>query len=457
MSIDSRGQFGSKLGAVLVAAGSSVGLGNIWRFPYVMGENGGAAFLLVYVCCILLIGLPIMLGEFSIGRATGKNAVGAYRALNPRWTALGYCGMLSSFFIMGFYFVVASWTADYFVCSVSGELAGYSSAEEYKGLFESFINSPWKLIGYTWLFILATHAIIHLGVNRGIERISKILMPVLFVILIVMAIKSLAMPNSREGLEFMFNPDFSKITPTVVIQALGQAFFSLSVASGCLITYASYFNKSTNLRTTALQVTLLDTFVAILSGIIIFPACFSVGVTVGEGEGLVFVTLPGIFNQMAGGVVWSSVFFLLLVIAAFTSTIAQHEVATSYIIDEWKLSRPKAAVVTTLLVGVLATVAALSLSVWSGYRLFDMRVFDILDKCTANLLIPLGGFFTTIFVGWRMERAMFVGQLTNNGELKATFVKSVIFLLKYVCPIIMMIIFLDSIGVMELISARVAI
>ncbi|MFI3302736.1 MAG: sodium-dependent transporter [Rikenellaceae bacterium] len=448
MSIDSRGQFGSRVGAVLVAAGSSVGLGNIWRFPYVMGENGGAAFLLVYVCCILLIGLPIMLGEFAIGRATGKNAVGAYKALSPKWTALGYCGMLASFFIMGFYFVVASWTADYFVCSVSGELAKYSSAEEYASLFHNFINTPWKLIGYTWLFILATHVIIHMGVNKGIERISKILMPVLFVILIVMAAKSLTMSNSREGLEFMFNPDFSKITPQVIIQALGQAFFSLSVASGCLITYASYFNKTTNLRTAAFQVTLLDTFVAILSGVIIFPACFSVGVTVGAGEGLVFVTLPGIFNQMAGGVVWSSVFFLLLVIAALTSTIAQHEVATSYIIDEWKLSRGKAAVVTTLLVGVLATVAALSLSVWSGYRLFDMRVFDLLDKCTANLLIPLGGFFTTIFVGWRMERAMFVGQLTNYGELKPTFVKSIIFLLKYVCPIIMMIIFLDNIGVM---------
>lgn len=447
MSIENRGQFGSKIGAVLVAAGSSVGLGNIWRFPYVMGENGGAAFLLVYIGCIVAIGLPIMLAEFAVGRATGKNAVGAYRALDRRWTLLGYCGMLASFFIMGFYFVVASWTAEYFVSSVSGELAALSSAEEYKELFKSFTHSPWRLIGYTWAFLIATHTIIYMGVNKGIERVSKILMPILFLILIVMAVRSLMMENSREGLEFMFYPDFSKITPKVVIQALGQAFFSLSVASGCLITYASYFNRETNLRRTALQVTILDTIVAVLSGIIIFPACFSVGVTVGAGEGLVFVTLPGIFNQMAGGVVWSSAFFMLLVIAALTSTIAQHEVATSYFIDEWHFSRAKAATVTTILVGTLASVAALSLSVWSGYRLFDMRIFDLLDGFTANFLIPIGGFFTTIFVGWRMDRGVLNDQLTNYGTLKMRTRKGVIFMLKYICPVIMLIIFLDNIGV----------
>ncbi len=450
MDIRQRDQFRSRIGAVLVAAGSSVGLGNIWRFPYVMGENGGAAFLLVYICCILVIGLPIMFAEFAIGRATGKNAVGAYRALNKRWTALGYCGMLASFFIMGFYFVVASWTAEYFVSSVTGELSNYSTAAEYQQLFADFINTPYKLIGYTLLFLLATHLIIHNGVNKGIERISKILMPILFAILIMLAIKSLSMSHSREGLEFMFKPDFSKITPKVVIQALGQAFFSLSVASGCLITYASYFNNKTDIRTTAMQVTILDTLVALLSGIIIFPACFSVGITVGAGEGLVFVTLPGIFNQMEGGVVWSSAFFLLLVIAALTSTIAQHEVATSYLIDEWKMSRAKAAIVVTLLIGFLASAAALSLSVWSGYRLFDMRIFDVLDKFTANLLIPLGGFFTSIFAGWYMDRKLLQDQLTNYGTFNISLYRGVVFLLKYICPIIMLIIFLDNTGIIKI-------
>lgn len=448
MGITSRGQFGSKVGAVLVAAGSSVGLGNIWRFPYVMGENGGAAFLLVYIACILIIGLPIMLGEFAVGRATGKNSVGAYRSLDRKWTPLGYCGMLASFCIMGFYFVVASWTADYLVNSLSGNLSTYSTAAEYQKFFHDFIGSPWKLISYTWAFLIATHIIIYMGVNKGIERISKILMPILFLILIVLAVKSLTMENSREGLEFMFKPDFSKITPTVVIQALGQAFFSLSIASGCLITYASYFNDQTNLRTTAVQVTMLDTLVALLSGMIIFPACFSVGVMPGVGEELVFVTLPGIFREMPGGMIWSATFFLLLVIAALTSTIAQHEVATSYFIDEWKMSRAKAATLATLIVGAMATAAALSLSVWSGYQLFDMRIFDIFDKFTANILLPLGGFFTTIYVGWKMDRKLLLDQLTNKGTLKMSFVICIIFLLKYICPIMMMMIFLDSIGIM---------
>ncbi len=448
MDVGSRGEFGSKIGAVLVAAGSSVGLGNIWRFPYVMGENGGAAFLLVYIACIIFIGLPIMLGEFAIGRATGKNAVGAYRALDRKWTPLGYCGMLASFFIMGFYFVVASWTADYLICSLTGELAQYSTAAEYQQLFDNFISSPWKLIGYTWMFLLLTHVIVYMGVNKGIERMSKVLMPILFLILIVLAIKSVTMEGSGEGLEFMFKPDFSKITPTVVIQALGQAFFSLSIASGCLITYASYFNRENNLRTTAVQVTILDTVVALLSGMIIFPACFSVGVMPGVGEKLVFVTLPAIFNQMAGGMIWSTAFFLLLVIAALTSTIAQHEVTTSYFIDEWRMSRTKGAILSTLIAGTLATVAALSFSVWSGYQLFDLRIFDIFDRFTANILLPLGGFFTTIYVGWCMDRSLLLDELTNRGSLKATFVSSIIFLLKYICPIMMMMIFLDSIGIL---------
>ncbi len=447
MSNIERGQFASKIGAVLVAAGSSVGLGNIWRFPYVMGQNGGAAFLLLYIACIIFIGLPIMLAEFAVGRETGKNAVGAYRSLNRRWTPLGYCGMIASLFIMGFYLVVASWTADYLVSSVTGELSEQTTAAEYHKFFNDFIATPHKLIGYTWLFLLTTFAIIFMGVNRGIERISKILMPILFVILLILGIKSLMMEGSSDGLEFMFKPDFSKITPTVVMQALGQAFFSLSIASGCLITYASYFNNKTNLRTTAIQVTILDTFVALLAGVVIFPACFSVGIMPGVGEELVFVTLPGIFNQMAGGMVWSTAFFSLLVIAALTSTIAQLEVVTSYFIEEWSMSRFKAASISALIVGVMATAAALSLSVWSGYRLFDMRIFDIFDQFTANLLIPLGGFFTTIYVGWKMDQQLLLNQLTNNGSLRMTFVRSIIFLLKYLCPIVMFFIFLDCIGV----------
>ncbi len=446
MSLEPRGQFGSKIGAVLVAAGSAVGLGNIWRFPYVMGENGGAAFLLVYIACILFIGLPIMLAEFSVGRATKKNSVGAYKMLDKKWTLLGYSGMLASFFIMCFYLVVAGWTAYYLVSSVSGELSQYSSAVEYQQVFDNLMSNPWLLVLYTWIFVIATHIIVSKGVTKGIERISKILMPVLFIILIVLAVNSLMMPGSEEGVRFMFEPDFSKITPKVVIQALGQAFFSLSIASGCLITYASYFDRKTSLRAIAFQVTILDTLVALLAGLIIFPACFSVGVKAGVGEELVFVTLPAIFNQMPGSMVWSSVFFLLLVIAAITSTIAQHEVVTSYFIDEWKMSRRKATMLTTLFAGTLGTIAALSLGVWSGYTIFDLRFFDILDKFTANVLLPLGGFFTTIYVGWKMDRKMLVNEITSDGALKKTLLTTIIFLLKYLCPLMMLIIVLDSLG-----------
>ena len=446
MSLEPRGQFGSKIGAVLVAAGSAVGLGNIWRFPYVMGENGGAAFLLVYIACILFIGLPIMLAEFSVGRATKKNSVGAYKMLDKKWTLLGYSGMLASFFIMCFYLVVAGWTAYYLVSSVSGELSQYSSAVEYQQVFDNLMSNPCLLVLYTWIFVIATHIIVSKGVTKGIERISKILMPVLFIILIVLAVNSLMMPGSEEGVRFMFEPDFSKITPKVVIQALGQAFFSLSIASGCLITYASYFDRKTSLRAIAFQVTILDTLVALLAGLIIFPACFSVGVKAGVGEELVFVTLPAIFNQMPGSMVWSSVFFLLLVIAAITSTIAQHEVVTSYFIDEWKMSRRKATMLTTLFAGTLGTIAALSLGVWSGYTIFDLRFFDILDKFTANVLLPLGGFFTTIYVGWKMDRKMLVNEITSDGALKKTLLTTIIFLLKYLCPLMMLIIVLDSLG-----------
>ena len=446
MSLEPRGQFGSKIGAVLVAAGSAVGLGNIWRFPYVMGENGGAAFLLVYIACILFIGLPIMLAEFSVGRATKKNSVGAYKMLDKKWTLLGYSGMLASFFIMCFYLVVAGWTAYYLVSSVSGELSQYSSAVEYQQVFDNLMSNPWLLVLYTWIFVIVTHIIVSKGVTKGIERISKILMPVLFIILIVLAVNSLMMPGSEEGVRFMFEPDFSKITPKVVIQALGQAFFSLSIASGCLITYASYFDRKTSLRAIAFQVTILDTLVALLAGLIIFPACFSVGVKAGVGEELVFVTLPAIFNQMPGSMVWSSVFFLLLVIAAITSTIAQHEVVTSYFIDEWKMSRRKATMLTTLFAGTLGTIAALSLGVWSGYTIFDLRFFDILDKFTANVLLPLGGFFTTIYVGWKMDRKMLVNEITSDGALKKTLLTTIIFLLKYLCPLMMLIIVLDSLG-----------
>lgn len=446
MNKTNRATLGGKLSAVLVAAGSSVGLGNIWRFPYVAGENGGGAFLLVYILCVILLGLPIMTAEFAVGRSTRRNAVGAYRTLDKRWSLLGFNSIFAALLILGFYFVVSGWTLEYTVHSITGEIGRYTSAEEYKGFFDSFVRNPWRPVVYTCIFVLATHAVIALGVQKGIERSAKVLMPLLLVILVALAVHSVLMPNSSEGLRFLFKPDFSKLTPSTLLTALGQAFFSLSIGLGSMVTYASYFKHDTNLRHTAANVTLLDSLVAILSGVVIFPAVFSVGIAPSSGPSLVFVTLPGIFNGMPWGMVWSSVFFLLLVVAALTSTISLHEVITAYFHEEWRLKRSAAAWITTGLCAVLATLASLSLGVLNGWSFFGLNLFDSLDFLSANILLPIGGFFTSLFVGWRMDRKLLDAQITNDGTLSFRIRKVFIFLLRWICPAILMLVFLDNLG-----------
>ena len=441
-----RATLGGKLSAVLVAAGSSVGLGNIWRFPYVAGDNGGGAFLLIYIGCVLLLGLPIMLAEFAVGRTTRRNAVGAYHALDRRWSFIGYNSVLAAFLILGFYFVVSGWTAEYTVHSLTGELASLSTAEEYAAQFEGFISNPWRPLLYTLLFILATHAVIALGVQKGIERSAKVLMPLLFIILIALSIHSLLMPGAAEGMRFLFRPDFSKVTASTLLTALGQAFFSLSVGIGTMVTYASYFKPETNLRHTALNVTILDTLVAVLAGVVIFPAVFSAGIEPSSGPSLVFITLPGIFNGMPLSMVWSTVFFLLLVVAALTSTISLHEVITAYLHEEWHLSRRSAAWLTTLSTAALATLASLSLGLLGGWRICGLTLFDALDFATANILLPLGGLFTCIFVGWKLDPERFRGQLSNHGTLRCRIHGLLIFLLRWVCPVILLLVFLDNLG-----------
>ena len=437
---------GGKLSAVLVAAGSSVGLGNIWRFPYVAGDNGGGAFLLIYIGCVLLLGLPIMLAEFAVGRTTRRNAVGAYHALDRRWSFIGYNSVLAAFLILGFYFVVSGWTAEYTVHSLTGELASLSTTEEYAAQFEGFISNPWRPLLYTLLFILATHAVIALGVQKGIERSAKVLMPLLFIILIALSIHSLLMPGAAEGMRFLFRPDFSKVTASTLLTALGQAFFSLSVGIGTMVTYASYFKPETNLRHTALNVTLLDTLVAVLAGVVIFPAVFTAGIAPSSGPSLVFITLPGIFNGMPLSMVWSTVFFLLLVVAALTSTISLHEVITAYLHEEWHLSRRSAAWLTTLSTAAPATLASLSLGLLGGWRICGLTLFDALDFATANILLPLGGLFTCIFVGWKLDPERFREQLSNHGTLRCRIHGLLIFLLRWVCPVILLLVFLDNLG-----------
>lgn len=446
-----RATFGSKLGVILATVGCAVGLGNIWRFPYMAGANGGAGFLLVYVVCILLLGLPVMITEFYIGRTSRKNAAGAFKVMAPgtRWSLIGYNGVLAAFLILGFYSVVAGWTLEYIVQAVSGSLSGKSTAE-FKIDFETFSSGIVRPILWTAAFVGITHFIIISGVKEGIERASKVMMPVLFFILIALCIRSLTLPNAGAGLAFLFHLNLDEITSSVVLSAMGQAFFSLSIGMGCLITYSSYFGKDTNLQTTALQVTILDTLVAILAGVMIFPAVFSFNIAPTAGPELVFITLPNVFEQMPFGNIWSVVFFVLLALAALTSTISLHEVATAYVHEEYHMSRKKAAWFVSAGVMVLATFSSLSMGIFKEYTIFGLSFFDFLDYVTAKIMLPLGGMMICIFVGLRIDKKILKQELTNKGTVPFYFFNTYAFFMKYIAPVAIGLIFVNELGVFKL-------
>ena len=430
----SRDSFGSKLGAILVAAGSTVGLGSIWRFPYIAGENGGGAFLLLYFVCILILGIPIMLAEFSIGYHTRKSPVYAYKQLSRRWTWLGYNSIIVSLLISGFYYIVSGWSLEYFFASIDGSL--YSSGN-FHATFESFTSS-WREPFYTLLFILLTHLIVARGVRGGLERMSNVMMPLLLAILVVMAVRSSSMSGAAAGYEFLFKPDFSKaLTTKTIICAIGQAFFALSIGLGCMIAYSSYFKRGTNLTSTAFSVSLMTFAVALLSGVVIFPAVFSVsGLEPTAGPTLIFETLPYIFGEMANPRLWSSAFFLLVAMASLTSTISFHEVMTQYVEEFHDVPRRRATIIVTIL-----SAAAASLCLWSS------RLFDLFDMITADVLMPLGGLFTAIFAGWVFDRKVFRHQLTREGAHPARLFPLLRFLLRWVCPILLGVTFLYNLAV----------
>ena len=448
-----RAKFGSKIGVVLATVGCAVGLGNIWRFPYMLGSNGGAAFLLVYILCILFLGIPVMITEFSIGRHTHKNAAGAFKEMAPGtlWPLLGYNGVLAAFLILGFYSVVSGWTLEYIVQAFTGSLQG-KSVTDFATEFEQFSTNPYRPIFWTLLFIAMTHIIIICGVEKGIERASKVMMPLLFFILIVLGIRSVTLDGALDGLKFLFKADFSKINSSVVLSAMRQAFFSLSIGMGCLITYASYFNKETNLQKTALQVTVLDTFVAVMAGVMIFPAAFSFGITPTAGPELVFITLPNVFGHMPVGWLWSFIFFVLLALAALTSTISLHEVATAYVHEELHFSRKKAAWLVSAGVTVLAILSSLSIGVLREYTIFGLNIFDALDFLTAKIMMPFGGMLVCIFISQRVERSVWVDEITNHGTIRFYFLRTYLFFVKYLAPIAIGLIFLNELGLIELLG-----
>ena len=448
MSENNRASFGGKLSVVLVAAGSAIGLGAIWRFPYIAGKHGGAAFLLVFLLSVFVVGIPAMLAEFAIGRKCRKNAVGAYRMLSKKWSLLGYSGVLGALLISGYYYIIAGWSLEYLVNSVTGVL--YSSQESFTGQFVAFQGS-WRPYLYATLFILFTHIIISRGVEKGIEKASRVMMPALFIILIIMAVRVAFMPGAIEGYRFFLSPDFEKAFSTeTIMMAIGQAFFSLSVGMGCMVTYASYFKKDNNLVQTSLNVSLLTMLVSLLAGLVIFPAVFSAGLEPSEGASLIFVTLPEIFKGMPLAPLWSAVFFLLVTLASLTSTISFHEVLTAYIAEELKLSRKWAAAVTS---GVSVLLSFLTLSLvfdidFLGINVVGATLVDVFDYIVANIVMPLGAMFTCVFVAWFMKRSFLRDELMNYGAIKSYAVPPLIFMLRYVTPLLILYIFFRNLGVL---------
>ena len=445
-----RENFGSKIGAVLAAAGSAVGLGNIWRFPIETGRNGGAAFIIIYIACILLIGLPVMLSEFMIGRHTQANTARAYQKLAPgtQWKWVGRLGVFSGFFIMCYYCVVAGWTIEYAMLALTNQFAG-KTPHDFPKIFNEFVANPWMPIIWLIVFVVMTHFVIVKGVTKGIERWSKILMPVLFGLVVVLVVCSVTSPGAKTGLEFLLKPDFSKITGKTVLSAMGQAFYSLSLGMGCLCTYASYFDKKTSLGKTALQVASIDTMIALMAGFIIFPAASSAGYHLAPkdvGASLLFITLPNVFQQAFSGIpmlgnVVALMFYALLSMAALTSTISIHEIATVFFHEELHLSRRAAATIVSAICGVFAVVCALSVGAVPGLRLFGLSAMDFGDTLTSQYLLPIGSFFTCLFVGWVVPKAVVFDELTNSGTVSLRIYRLWLFAVRVVCPIAILLIF----------------
>ncbi len=413
-----RGNFGSKIGAVLASAGSAVGLGNIWRFPTECGSNGGAAFILIYLACVFLLAMPVMVAEFVMGRASRSNAVGSYAVLAPGkpWIVSGFMGVLAGFLVLSYYSVVAGWTLDYTFESVT---CGLMAETDYGQYFSDFVASPWRPVLFLFLFLMITHLVVSVGVEKGIERFSKIMMPLLLLIMAVLVGVSLTMPNAGEGVRFLFHPDFSKVNQEVILSAMGQAFFTLSVGMGALATYASYFSKETKLFPTAMGVCVIDTLVAVSAGLIIFPAVFSVGVSADSGPGLVFITLPHVFREAFAGMpvlmyVFSGLFYILLVLAALTSTISMHEICTAYIHETFKLSRRRSATIVTCICFTLGVACSLSFGLWKEVTIMGKGFFDLFDFLTAKFLMPLGGLLICTFVGWDMRHKLVAGELNTK-------------------------------------------
>ena len=449
-----RTNFGSRLGVILATAGSAVGLGNVWRFPYMTGENGGAVFILIYVICVLLLGIPCMISEFIVGRHGQCNTARAFRKLSngTPWAVIGYLGVLTGFLISGYYAVVSGWCLQYVWASLIGHLQG--DPDYFKTYFTELAADPVKPVLWTVIILGLTYLIIEHGVRDGIERASKLLMPTLFILLLVIVVASCLLPGAEKGIEFLFHPDWTKINSDVFLGALGQAFYSMSIAMGCLCTYASYFAKHTNLTKSAAQIAIIDCLVAVLAGLMIFPAAFSVGVSPDSGPSLIFITLPNVFQQAfvsvpVVGYFISLLFFVLLSLAALTSLMSLHEVSTAFFQEELHTTRKRAALLVTILAAVIGAFCSLSLGAVDGLSFIGKTLFDWFDFITGQIFLPVIGFLTCIFIGWFVPHKVVHDEFTNWGSLRGRFFHLYLFLVKYVCPLAILFIFLHQLGLLK--------
>ena len=447
INLTGRDSFVSKIGVFAAAAGAAIGLGNIWRFPYLAGENGGGAFLLIYLGFILVIGFPVMLAELTIGRRAQLNALGSFKKLAPGkpWFLVGLMGIGAAFVILAFYSTIAGWTLEYIAQAISNGFSGKSPVE-LKVSFESFQAAPFRPLFWQFVFMFLTGFIVFLGVIKGIEKYTKVLMPVLLIIILIISIRSITLPGAWEGIQFLFKPDFSKITWEVVLDALGQAVFSLSIGMGTLITYGSYIKRDINLPIVALQVTTADTIIAVLAGIMIFPAVFAFNIDPAEGFGLVFIVLPNIFEQMAGGYFFSILFFILLAIAALTSTVSILEVVVAYFSEELNMSRKKATILSSVGISIVGVFATLSFGPLKNAVLFDKTIFAWFNFISANVLLPLGAIFIVIFVGWHLGKKQVKDEISNQGELKVKLINVFMVIMKFIAPVAIAAVFLYGLG-----------
>ena len=417
--MQNREHWGSRLGFILAASGSAVGLGNIWKYPHMAGENGGAAFTVVYLLCILIVGLPIVIGEFVLGRKTQLNPVGAYESLAPNsnWKWVGMLGVASAFVILSFYGVVGGWTLKYTLISLSGGFQELAGNPDLSGkTFNCFITSTAPPVFWQILFMTVTIFVIVQGVKGGIEKWTKIMMPAILVILVMLMVRGLTLPNGDQALGFLFKPKFEDLTASSIVLALGHAFFTLSLGMGTMITYGSYLRSDQNLMTSALWIIVLDTAIAMMAGVAIFSTVFAMGADPGSGPGLIFVVLPTIFPKIAGGAIWGTLFFFLLFMAALTSALSILEVITAYFIDEKGWSRKRATIIFGGVVTLVGAFCSLSMGSFNITSFIGMSFFDVLDYLSSKYMLPIGGMLCAVFVLYRWGIPSFVAELVVGME-----------------------------------------